>query len=134
MNNQPETVQPRAPVAQEPAKRRPSGTPWPKGVSGNPSGSTVSKRFAALYDAMLAEFGDAVLTASDRALLSQACRLLCRRMRDDEVAVKASNAARHIIDGLRERYKATPRSATAQWSPLRTSLAKATSEPEGTAA
>jgi hypothetical protein len=74
---------------------------------------------------MAADIEEVALTASDRALLEQAARLLARRMRDEEVAVKATNAARHIIDGLRERYKPTPGSVTAPspWSPLRSQAA-----------
>jgi hypothetical protein len=133
MKNQSETAQASADGAQEHAQRRPGR--WVKGQSGNPTGSTVSKRFAALYASMLGEFGDAVLSASDRALLAQACRLLCRRMRDDEVAVKATNAARHIVNSLHERYKSTPGSPTSPpWSPLRAQMARSQQQADETAA
>jgi hypothetical protein len=125
MENQSEMAQPAAAVEQqEHHEHRHGGRPWPKGVSGNPSGSTVSKRFAALYASMLAEFGDAVLTASDRALLAQACRLLCRRMRDDEIAVKATNAARHIVNSLHERYPQAAGTEGHAFSPMRDRLAR----------
>jgi len=95
------------------------------GVSGNPSGSKNSTRFKMLYASMLAEFGDAVLTASDRALLEQAARLMARRWRDEEVAVKSTNAARHIVNALHERYggkNAPVGSQALPWSPLRDKL------------
>jgi hypothetical protein len=92
MENQPQTVQPRAAVEQR--KRKPGGRPWPKGVSGNPSGSKVSKRVTVLFEALADELGGADLSATDRALLMQACRLLVRseRVKEAEDAVKCANA------------------------------------------
>jgi hypothetical protein len=94
-----------APEQSETPRRRHGGRPWPKGVSGNPSGSKVSKRVTTLFEALADEFGGADLSATDRALLIQACRLLVRseRVKDTDQAVKCVNAARRIMDGLRKR-------------------------------
>jgi hypothetical protein len=108
-------------------RRHHGGRPWSKGVSGNPSGSRISKRFAELHASMLAEFAYTTLTPSDRALLEQAARLLARRMRDDNNAIKATNAARIIINTLHQRHR-KPRGPTTSapeprsWSPLMSSL------------
>jgi hypothetical protein len=118
-----QTVQPE-PTQEE--KRHHGGRPWTKGVSGNPSGSKISKRFAELHTAMLAEFAGVALTASDLALLERAARLLARRMRDDLNAVRATNAARLILSMLHARHrKVMPRGRPAatsapeprSWSP-----------------
>jgi hypothetical protein len=119
MENQPQTVQPRAAVEQR--KRKPGGRPWPKGMSGNPSGSKVSKRVTTLFEALADEFGGADLSAADRALLMQACRLLVRseRVKEAEDAVKCANAARRILAGLRREQ-----ADAGYWSPLRAKLAR----------
>jgi hypothetical protein len=100
---------------------KPRGTPWPKGVSGNPTGSKLSKRAAELFAATLVEFDAAALTPSDRALLETACKLLARRWRDEATAVKASNVARNILRTLHQRHK-TNVSKPARWAPLRARL------------
>ena len=67
-------VQPSAGVeqAQEHENRRkPGGRPWPKGVSGNPSGSKVSKRVTALFEALADDFAALIF----RRLIA---RCLCR--------------------------------------------------------
>jgi hypothetical protein len=103
---------------------------WPKGVSGNPSGVTVSRRFQELHTALVAEFGD-VLTASDKALLEQAARLLARRWRDETCAIRASSGARRIIMALHERhrrkraYRRDETTPDGSWSPLRSSMSEA---------
>jgi hypothetical protein len=119
------------PASGQQSKRpKPRGTPWPPGVSGNPTGSHIGKRTMVLFDAMVGEFGGADLSATDRALLLQACRLLARKFRDDLAAVAASNTARHILNGLRERHRHDAGAASSEWSPLKASLAaKVTSEP-----
>jgi hypothetical protein len=108
-------------------RRHNGGRPWPKGVSGSPSGSKLSKRFAELFAAARAEFGDAALSASDHALLEQACGLMARRMRDEENSIKATNAARR----LHKRYGHTPASPPSPppWSPLRSRLNAAAGAP-----
>jgi hypothetical protein len=114
-------VQPSAGVEQEHEHRRkPGGRPWPKGVSGNPSGSKVSKRVTALFENLADDFGGADLSATDRALLMQACRLLVRseRVKEADEAVKCANAARRILAGMRSRHEVTG----VPWSPLRDSL------------
>jgi len=125
-------VQPIAGLEQEHEHRRkPRGRPWPKGVSGNPSGSKVSKRVTNLFEALANEFGGADLSATDRALLMQACRLLVRseRVKEAEIAVKCANAARRILAGLRRGT--ADDLAKAPWSPLRSQIA-AVSETEDT--
>jgi hypothetical protein len=124
-----ETPQRVQPGATPEERRHHGGRPWPKGVSGNPSGSKLSKRFAELFAAVRAEFGDAALSASDRALLEQACRLMARRMRDEENSIKATNAARRIIASLHARHGRTPASPSPVWSPLRSRLQAAASAP-----
>jgi hypothetical protein len=114
-------VQPSAGVEQEHEHRRnPGGRPWPKGVSGNPSGSKVSKRVTILFETLADEFD---LSATDRALLMQACRLLVRseRVKDARDAVKCANAARRILAGLRREQAGA---GSPPWSPLRAQLAR----------
>jgi len=99
-------TQPRAAAEQE-SGRRPGlrGKPWPPGVSGNPTGSRTSKRALALFDAMAADFGGAdALSAIDKTMLAQACRLLVRseRARDADIAVRLSNASARLLAGLRK--------------------------------
>jgi hypothetical protein len=90
------------------------GRPWPPGTSGNPSGSTVSKRVTVLFDAMLADFGEGALSAIDSAMLLQACRLLVRseRTADADSAVRLSNAAARLIAGLRSAKRREPAGET----------------------
>jgi hypothetical protein len=120
-------VQPIAGAEQR--KRSWGGRPWPKGVSGNPSGSKVSKRVAILFEALADELGGADLSATDRALLMQACRLLVRseRVKEAEDAVKCANAARRILASLRSRYEVT---GSPPWSPLRAQLARSQQQPD----
>lgn len=81
---------------------------------------------------MLAEFEYTTLTASDRALLEQAARLMARRMRDDNNAIKATNAARIIIMSLHARHRRVmprdPAPGPRSWSPLMSSLDEVTSK------
>jgi hypothetical protein len=79
---------------------------WPKGVSGNPSGVRVSTHALALYREIGAELGGLdSLSAIDRALLLQACRLLVRslRLKDHDTAIRMSSKARRTLEGLRRR-------------------------------
>jgi hypothetical protein len=88
------------------------GRPWPKGVSGNSSGSRVSKRVVTLFSDMVTDFGgEAALLAVDRALLMQACRLMVRaeRVKDADAAVRLSSEARRGLGALRRRVAAAPR-------------------------
>jgi hypothetical protein len=98
--------QPPAPSAQnqEQHRRRAGGRPWPKGVSGNPSGLRVSKRATALFESMAADFGGAdALSAIDRAMLWQACRLMVRgdRTQDADIAIRLSNASARLLTSVR---------------------------------
>lgn len=85
---------------------KPRGRPWLPGVSGNPSGNVItkaSKRAAELFDTLLADFGGD-LTAVDRAMLEQACRLMVRseRVKDPDSAVRLSNASARLLMNLRK--------------------------------
>ena len=85
-------------------RRRAGGRPWPPGVSGNPSGSKVNKRAAALFEAMAADFGGPdELSAIDKAMLEQASRLLVRseRTQDADIAIRLSNAAARLLASFR---------------------------------
>lgn len=83
--------------------------PWPPGTSGNPSGSKLNKRVAALFDAMAADF-EGTLSAIDRTMLLQACRLLIRSERtpDADLAVRLSNAAARLLASLRSAKRREP--------------------------
>jgi hypothetical protein len=74
---------------------------WPPGVSGNPSGT--SKRFATLYSAMLAEFGE--LSVTDKTLLAHAVKMLLKAQRtkapDDQV--RLTNTATRVLVRLEQR-------------------------------
>jgi hypothetical protein len=102
-----EMQQPAAVMEQNDIKRRRAGgRPWPKGTSGNPSGSRVNVRAVALFNELAADFGGvAALSALDRVLLSQACRLMARaaRARDADAAVRLSSEARRALLSLRKR-------------------------------
>jgi hypothetical protein len=76
------------------------------GQSGNPSGSNVSKRFTELFEAMLLDFGGE-LSAVERALLAQACRLIVRseRERDTDACVRLSNASARLLATLRKKQR-----------------------------
>ena len=128
--DQPQTGQAEADTAQKP--HRPGQ--WKPGQSGNPSGNQAPKAFAKLYAALLADFDGVQLSASDRALLGSAARLLARRMKSDLIAVKAAATARRIIDDVferhrqRRRYTRKDEATPSGWSPLRSSLSEVTDD------
>ena len=84
------------------------GRPWPKGVSGNPSGSRTSKRAVLLADEMAADLGE--LNAIERTMLAQACKLLIRseRVKDLSVATRMSSEARRLLELLRRHAAPKP--------------------------
>jgi hypothetical protein len=96
-------------MSQESAKTAPaaaprSGTanlkpPWPRGVSGNPSGR--SKRIPELFETMAADLGE--LTGIERALLWQAAKLMARseRAADANDSVRLANASARLLASLR---------------------------------
>ncbi len=96
---------------------------WPKGVSGNPSGSQVlHKRASELFDAMAGDFG--TLSAVNAALLRQACLLLARservkRIKDADAAIRMSGEARRLLATVR----GLSQQAAAPHVPLRDRLA-----------
>jgi hypothetical protein len=90
---------------------KPRGTPFPPGVSGDPTGGRLTKerinaRVAALIDQWSADF-DGCLTAIERSLLEQAARLLVRaeRIKDHDVAVRATNAAQRLLSSLQTKKR-----------------------------
>lgn len=88
---------------QRPPARR--GRPWPKGVSGNPSGSRVNTRAVVLFAEMANDFGGGdALSGVDRAMLMQACRLMARgaRAKSADDAVRLTSEARRILQSLRK--------------------------------
>jgi hypothetical protein len=106
--------QPEAATEQSEAQRpRHGGRPWPKGVSGNPSGSRANKRAVALFAEMANDFGGpSALSAIDRAMLDQAATLLARsrRVKDPDVALRMGGEARRLLECLR-RHAATKAAA-----------------------
>jgi hypothetical protein len=93
-------------------QRRHGGRPWPKGTSGNPSGSRVNTRAKVLFDELATDFGGVNgLSAVDRTLLLQACRLMARaaRAKDADVVVRLTSEARRILASLQKR--AAPQSS-----------------------
>lgn len=92
----------------EQPRRQAGGRPWPKGVSGNPSGNKTNKRAASLFEEMVADLGGAAaLSAIDRAMLEQAAHLLVRgqRAKDADIAIRLSNAAARLL----ARFKHAPK-------------------------
>lgn len=95
-------MQPSA-VAEQEKTQRPTGRPWPKGVSGNPSGRTLGKRYLALFADLARDLGgENALTGIERALIGQACQLMLRseRVCDADDAVRLANAASRILATL----------------------------------
>jgi hypothetical protein len=94
-------------------QRKLRGRPWPPGTSGNPNGRrSMSKRAAMLFQALAADFGGVdALSAIDRALLEQGCRLLVRaeRAKDADAVVRLSSEARRGLVALRRRRESAPR-------------------------
>jgi hypothetical protein len=90
------------------------GRPWPKGMSGNPTGIRISKHALKLFYEIAAELGGVdSLPAMDAALLLQATRLLVRssRLKDHDAAIRMSSEARRTLEGLRRRCAPAVRSA-----------------------
>jgi hypothetical protein len=89
------------------------GTPYPKGVSGNPLGrALLSRRAQQLVDEMARDFGgyDA-LTGVQRTMLRSACTLFARAEKSSNVdeAVRMTNCAVRVLGNLRNgRRKHTP--------------------------
>jgi hypothetical protein len=73
--------QPITVTEQRDEQRKLPGRPWPPGTSGNPNGRrSLSKRAAALFETLSADFcgANTALSAVDRVMLEQACRLMVR--------------------------------------------------------
>lgn len=88
------------------SEQRVRGRPWPKGVSGNPSGSRTNVSAGALFVELSTDMGGAdAMSAVDRVLLMQACKLLARaaRARDADGAVRLTSEARRVIASLRKQ-------------------------------
>ena len=87
----------------------PRGRPFPKGVSGNPSGKTLGKRYMALFADLASDLGgEEALTGIERALLGQAVGLMVRaeRVRNTDDAVRLANASARLLASLRKGHKA----------------------------
>jgi hypothetical protein len=85
------------------------GRHWPKGTSGNPTGIRISRHALKMYHEIAAEFGgEAALSAIDRALLLQSCRLMVRsaRLKKHDAAIRMASEARRGLEGIGRR---TPR-------------------------
>jgi hypothetical protein len=99
-------MQQQGPAAEQKTAQRlmPRGRPFPKGVSGNPSGRTVGKRYLTLFADLSRDLGgEAALSAIDRALLSQAVGLMVRaeRVKETDDAVRLANASARLLATLR---------------------------------
>jgi hypothetical protein len=96
------------------------GRPWPKGVSGNPRGRTLGKRYLTLFADLARDLGgEAALTGIERALLGQAVGLMLRaeRVKDTDDAVRLANASARLLANLRNTKR--ERQATPARSALR---------------
>jgi hypothetical protein len=123
-------------------QRKLSGRPWPPGTSGNLNGrGSMNKRAAALFEVLSADFcgADTTLSAIDRALLEQACRLLVRAERecDADAAVRLTSEARRGLMALRRHGASVPREEPMASEVLRarySGTASLVDEPESEAA
>jgi hypothetical protein len=65
------------------------------------------KKAQAIYDTLVAEFGDENLSAIDRVYLEQACRLISRTFRikpkDSALAIKCQTEARRLLETVCKR-------------------------------
>jgi len=98
------------------------------GMSGNPSGRTVGKRYLALFADLARDLGgEAALSAIDRALLSQAVGLMVRaeRVKDTDSAVRLANASARLLASLRNTRRTSPKSGV---TPLAAYLATRNAE------
>lgn len=92
-------------------RRKPNGRPWPPGVSGNPSGRKLGKRYLALFADLVRDLGgEDVLTGIDRALLGQAVGLMVRaeRVKETDDAVRLANASARLLASLRTKHQRPP--------------------------
>ena len=102
------TQQAAADTQEDPQRQAPRGRPWPKGVSGNPSGRILGKRYLTLYGDLARDLGgEAALSAIERALLSQAVGLMVRaeRVKETDDAVRLANASARLLASLRKRVQ-----------------------------
>ena len=79
------------------------GRPWPKGVSGNPTGRrTSAARHGELFAAIAGEFGD--LSPLEREFVSRAADQLRRaeRSKDNNEHVRLTRCAAQLIDRVRD--------------------------------
>jgi hypothetical protein len=69
----------------------------------------IPRRVLALFDSFAADFGGPAMSQATRAELMLACNLIYKveQTKDADVAAKAGNSVRHILDGLRRRVKAS---------------------------
>lgn len=84
------------------------GKPWKPGQSGNPSGSTKSKRYLELYADIVNDIGgEGGLSGIDRCLAAQVVGLLIRgeKAGDADEAVRCANSAARLLTSLRKRKR-----------------------------
>jgi hypothetical protein len=77
---------------------------WRPGVSGNPSGTTKSKRFLELNAGIMGDLGgEDRLSGVERIIVTQAVNLLIRseKAKDGDTVVRLSNAATRLLASLR---------------------------------
>lgn len=91
---------------QQREQRQLRGRPFPKGVSGNPSGSKQSKRYVELRASIVGDLGE--LSGLDQIAVDQIVRALLRseKAKDHAEAARCSRNARDWLRYLRERRNA----------------------------
>jgi hypothetical protein len=99
----PAAAQPSLQPNEQPMRRRGRGRPFPKGVSGNPSGSHQSKRYIELRASIVGDLGE--LSGLDQIAVDQIVRALIRaeKAKDHAEAARCSRNARDWLRDLRER-------------------------------
>jgi hypothetical protein len=102
------TVQPRLQPSDQPRRRRGAGRPFPKGVSGNPSGSKQPKRYLEILGCVLADLGVGglgELSGLDRLAVEQVVQQLRRaeRAKDHAEAARCSRTAQQWLKDLQGR-------------------------------
>jgi hypothetical protein len=96
------------------------------------TGRQIPNRVLELYDNLALEFGGDAMSASTRVELMLAAHLIYKveRTKDADIAAKAGNSARHVLESLRRRVKLTPPPKDLRNSPLRSRLLRNDVEPE----
>jgi hypothetical protein len=98
-------MQPSLQRNEQPTRRRGPGRPFPKGVSGNPSGSHQSKRYTELRASIVGDLGE--LSGLEAIAVDQIVRALIRaeKAKDHALAARCSRNARDWLRDLRARRR-----------------------------